>query len=71
MPIQLACLRCQEPLKYHGPRFLHEGMKAFDEVLFHKMTLNRLALDVYSCPRYGKVEFFEDGVGDRSRGEPV
>lgn len=65
----LTCLRCKTPLTYFGERYLHEGMGMFDEGLFTKATLNRLALDVYSCQHCGKVEFFEHGVGDKLRNE--
>jgi hypothetical protein len=56
-------------MKYFGVRYLHEGKGIFDHGAFAKATLNRMVLDVYSCQKCGKIEFFEHGVGDELRGE--
>lgn len=71
----LKCLRCQTPLQFLGRRSFEEGQNqrsgldpltmALD--VFSTVFRQQEYLDVYCCPRCGKVEIFVDGVGEELR----
>jgi hypothetical protein len=62
------CHRCEEKLDFIGVKKFHEGTRAWDVMGgFWELFKNREHLDVYMCPRCGRVEFFVDGVGEQFR----
>lgn len=50
---QVDCLRCEPPMKDAGSRAFHEG-----EDRGVQGFANVVHLQVYACPRCGKVELF-------------
>jgi predicted RNA-binding Zn-ribbon protein involved in translation (DUF1610 family) len=55
----VACLRCAAELEFRGTKSFHEGTP-FESWLWG-IFVNRERLDVYACPRCGRVEFFVAG----------
>src|SRR5205807_4350511 len=67
-PVPMPCPRCFAKMQYSGrKKFLEGALGQWLGELFQ----NYEHLDVYVCPRCGRVEFFASGIGDefRSRGE--
>ena len=65
----LACPRCQTAMRFIGTKKFHEGTRAWGFVLgdLGELLTKRINLDVYACPRCGRVELFLDGVGEHLR----
>ena len=55
------CLACQNPLTYEGTRNFHSGPNwgAFGNLA--ELLVGQTALEMYSCPACGRVEFFMQG----------
>ncbi len=66
-PRPLACPRCDVALAYVGTKAFHEGTRWGVLGELGELFVNKERLDVYSCPRCGRVEFFVDGVGEEFR----
>jgi hypothetical protein len=64
----LVCPRCQCSLEFLGAKQFHEGTRTWDVLGgMWELFKNREHLDVYLCPRCGRVEFFAVGVGEELR----
>lgn len=65
----MTCPRCDTPLSYQGTKKFHEGTRLWGALLgdLGELFTNREHLDIYVCPRCGRVEFFLDGVGEQFR----
>ena len=70
MGASVKCLRCEQPMEYGGKKKFHEGSRVGVFGDLGELFVRREVYDVYFCGRCGKVEFFIDGIGDASRGEP-
>ncbi len=66
---ELICPRCDRALEFAGTKSFHEGTRFWDFMggVF-ELFKGREALDLYVCPRCGRVEFFVAGVGEDLRG---
>jgi uncharacterized C2H2 Zn-finger protein/RNA polymerase subunit RPABC4/transcription elongation factor Spt4 len=64
----VTCPRCNVELQYAGTKRLHEGTHLWGVLggLFEALE-DREALDLFFCPRCGRVEFFVDAVGEELR----
>ena len=67
----LSCPRCRTLLAFAGTKRFHEGA-LFWGLLggVFELLKNREHLDVYVCPRCGRVELFLEGVGEDLRDKP-
>ena len=63
----LRCPRCDRELDYMGTKSFHEGTRWGALGDLGELFVNKERLDVYRCPRCGRVEFFVDGVGEDLR----
>ncbi len=63
----MICITCDRSLEYVGRKRFHEGTRWGFFGGVGELFVNRERFDVYVCPRYGRVEFFIDGVGENLR----
>ena len=61
----IVCLRCSTELEFMGTKNFLEGTHW--DAWFGDLFINRESLDVYACPRCGRVEFFVEGIGEDRR----
>jgi Zn finger protein HypA/HybF involved in hydrogenase expression len=61
------CPRCDVALEYGGTRAFHEGTRWGVLGNLGELFVNRETLDVYICPRCGRIEFFVNGIGEELR----
>ena len=66
-PPPLRCPRCDRALDYMCTKSFHEGTRWGVLGDLGELFVNRERLDVYRCPRCGRVEFFVDGIGEDLR----
>lgn len=69
-PHPIRCPRCQTALEYVGTKRFHEGTMWGVLGNLGELFVNREYLDLYACPRCGRVEFFIDGIGEEYRRHP-
>lgn len=55
------CLKCKIALDFHGNFKFNEGTSAGSIGNLLEVFINRESLDIYSCPKCGKIEFFLPG----------
>ena len=65
---RLRCAQCDRDLEYVGTKAFHEGTRWGVLGDIGELFVNKQELDLYCCPRCGRVEFFVDGVGEDLRG---
>ena len=63
----ISCPRCTRNLDYVGTKRFHEGTNWGVLGELGELFVKRERLDVYVCPRCGRVEFFVDGIGEKYR----
>jgi hypothetical protein len=65
----LSCSRCGVYLQFIGTKTFQEGSRGFDWLgpPFVGLLDRPLNLDVYFCPRCGRLEMFLDGMGEEFR----
>jgi hypothetical protein len=63
----LRCPRCDRELDYMGTKAFHEGTRWGILGDLGELFVNKERLDVYRCPRCGRVEFYVDGIGEDLR----
>ena len=61
----LVCPRCAIELEFMGTKNFLEGTHR--AAWLGDLFVNRERLDVYACPRCGRVEFFVEGIGEERR----
>lgn len=55
---KLDCLRCRQPMEYLFTEKLQLGQRGWLLGDLPNLLAGALELEIYSCPRCGKVEFF-------------
>ena len=63
--ISMKCLRCDSEIEFLGTKNFLEGTHL--DAWLGDFFLNRERLDVYVCPKCGRVEFFVDRIGEELR----
>ncbi len=62
---ELRCLRCQKEMHYIGTKKLQLGETGWILGDLPNLLAGAMAVDIYTCPACGKVEFFQpDFSGD-------
>lgn len=68
-PAVLQCQTCGVRVEQIGTHKFHEGTRWGVLGKLGELLINRVHMDMYYCPRCGRVHAFIDGVGDELRGE--
>lgn len=63
----VVCPRCRRKLDYVGTKSFHEGTRWGVLGDLGELFVKKERLDLYCCPRCGRVEFFVDGIGEQFR----
>ena len=64
---RVRCMQCDRDLEYVGTKSFHEGTRWGVLGDIGELFVNKQKLDLYCCPRCGRVEFFVDGIGEDLR----
>lgn len=56
---KFACLRCNAPMKYAGREKIQLGQTGWVLGDLSNLLAGSLEVDIYSCSRCGKIEFFQ------------
>ena len=55
---EIDCIRCEIPMIYSGNNKFHEGTRMGALGSIFELFVNRESMDLYLCPKCGKIEFF-------------